>query len=274
MEIIEIMSALQIISLGASNTPASVSPCQNYVHSFEVRWDTAVAPISYPLTVLIYPFTTQQVTRQINSSDQTGTDGTELIFEVDFEVPRWESGLASALVFNPTSTQLAEVDYNALSSWNILNVSATTDINGVGTVTVSTVSSVNSAPLGIEISINNVDYFPTNVLTGLSSGNYTLYVRDAYGCSRTEGFEVNDSPAFEVYNDFKFVSLLNPVPFTAINKNRPSFANTPSYAVDGNPLSKHRKYEFVNPLLAPTQTRVLVINGLTLTLGNNTVLTI
>jgi hypothetical protein len=199
------MSAVSITSLGVSQTPASVDPCQNYKHDFQVFWDTSIAPISFPLIVYPYFLTTQQVTREITSGDQTGVSGDILSFKVTFEIPRSSLGIATAFVQNPTQTELASTTFTPVSKWEILSVSATTDVNGLGTITVNTLSVQNSAFLGIEISIDNINFFSTNTIAGVSPGDYTVYVRDIYGCVKTQSVTINVSPAFESYNSFDFV---------------------------------------------------------------------
>lgn len=240
------MSAVVIINQGISNTPASVNPCLNYNHLFKVEWDTAVAPITYPLNLNFYVgdiSDPNSINKTITSGDQTGTDGTKLIFDVSFELTRVGS-TRSVIIFNATGTQFDTISFQSLSAWEILSVNVSTDINNFGTLSVQTVSSNFGGPLGIEISVDDINYFDTNVITGLIPDDYILYVRDAYGCTKTRNITVINEPSFEVYNDFKFVSLLNPVPFTEVNNLRASFGNTPSYKVDHNPLSLNNKYEF------------------------------
>ncbi len=70
---------------------------------------------------------------------------------------------------------------NATSPLVITGVSKTdpTACNANGTITIS--ASGGTTPL--QYSLNNVNYFSTNIFSNLAAGNYTAYVKDARGCT-------------------------------------------------------------------------------------------
>ena len=68
----------------------------------------------------------------------------------------------------------------------------------------------NAELLGVEYSLDNVNWFSESSFSGLENGNYTVYIRDQYGCKKTKYFAV-------VENNFEhgeaFISKENSIRF-------------------------------------------------------------
>lgn len=96
----------------------------------------------------------------------------------------------------------------------------------------STASIINSGPtvLAVQYSLDNDEWQTSNVFSGLTSGDYTLYVRDNYGCSFTIDFNVNDNA---IYVPYFQISPSNSIRFAQ----RVTFGDAGNYKNDENTLS-------------------------------------
>lgn len=94
---------------------------------------------------------------------------------------------------------------------NDVNVNYTPD---GATVEIETgeISSVSSQVL--EYSLDGFNYSQNNVFTGLVADSYTAYVRDNFGCVKSQQFEVEDNQEFfTTPPKYFYVSLLNSIRF-------------------------------------------------------------
>lgn len=68
-------------------------------------------------------------------------------------------------------------------------------------------------------SLNGVDYFDSNIFTGILKGFYTAYVKDQFDCVKTKGFEVSEfSTIVEGLKPYAFISNANPLKFSKREK--------------------------------------------------------
>jgi hypothetical protein len=236
------MSAI-VVSAAVPVLGSNVStPCGQYLLRLVIDWDTNVSPEVQFFTASVYDGYGSQQDFLVSFQDIFETNNGVITYVKDVEVNRWSSqALTQVRAYNSSETESDFLFFTPLGQWEISNVLATTDINGQGTVTVTTQTNNNTVPLQLELSVNDVDYFGTNTLTGLTAGDYTLYVRDAYGCKQTATFTINETPNFQVYNNFKFVSPLNPIVFAEVNDNLPSYLNTLSYS-QNTPVNYRKNY--------------------------------
>jgi len=65
-----------------------------------------------------------------------------------------------------------------------------------GTITAGNISGGNSEN-GYQYSINNFDYFSSKVFTGLSAGDYTIFIKDSKNCSLQSNITVGAIPKME-----------------------------------------------------------------------------
>jgi len=84
--------------------------------------------------------------------------------------------------------------------------------------------------LDLEYSLDNVNWQISNTFSGLLSGNYTVYVRDQYGCQKDFPIVVIANNQFNPY--FK-ISKSNSIRFA----NRINFGDAANYKTDENTLS-------------------------------------
>lgn len=105
------------------------------------------------------------------------------------------------------------------------NVLVNSSPNG-GTVTVS--EKIVSG-LDLQFSLDNSNFQNQNVFSGLFSGDYSLYIRDAYGALVTIPFVVSE---FGIYTPYFFISKSNSIRFA----NRISWGDAANYKNDENTL--------------------------------------
>jgi hypothetical protein len=90
---------------------------------------------------------------------------------------------------------------------------------------------INGVPaLIVEYSLDNDEWQTSNVFSGLEAGDYTLYVRDQFGCSFTQDFNVNET---SVYVPHFYISQSNSIRFAQ----RITFGDASNYKNDENTLS-------------------------------------
>lgn len=114
---------------------------------------------------------------------------------------------------------------------DILNASNFT-INVTNSPNGATLSITNTSSNGLELeySLNNTDWQTENVFTGLENGDYTLYVRDQFGCSFSKDFNVNE---LALYIPHFYISKSNSIRYAQ----RINFGDAGNYKNDENTLS-------------------------------------
>ncbi|EJL66314.1 hypothetical protein [Flavobacterium sp. CF136] len=93
-----------------------------------------------------------------------------------------------------------------------------------------TVENVNTSGLDLEYSLNNSTWQTENVFSGLDVGNFTLYVRDQFGCSFNKPFSVNE---FGIQSPYFYISKANSIRYA----NRITWGDSENYKNDENTLS-------------------------------------
>lgn len=114
--------------------------------------------------------------------------------------------ISSDVIPDPLETLLVDKIENSDIQ---LNVSL-----GLGTASlVINLNNVEISNLGLEYSINGVDWFLTSVFEIDESGTYTAYIRDKFGCSHTKQFNVAEIKGREDYFE---IPKSNAIPFVLI----------------------------------------------------------
>lgn len=112
----------------------------------------------------------------------------------------------------------------------LLNASNfTLQINNSPNGATVTISNTNSDGLDLEYSLDGSTWQSGNTFSGLVPADYTLYVRDQYGCSFTKDFNVDE---FGIYAPFFYIDKANSFRFA----NRVTFGGL-NYKTDENTLS-------------------------------------
>jgi hypothetical protein len=74
----------------------------------------------------------------------------------------------------------------------------------------ATVDVIDVDGLTLEYSLDDITYQSENVFSGLAIANYTAYVRDQFGCTKSKPFEVDGlTPNLDVTEPFELVSIEN-----------------------------------------------------------------
>ncbi|TDO68078.1 hypothetical protein EV143_1213 [Flavobacterium chryseum] len=92
------------------------------------------------------------------------------------------------------------------------------------------VENINTSGLNLEYSLDGITWHTLNTFSGLTTGDFTLYVRDHLGCSFTKTFSVNE---FGIQNPFFYISKSNSIRYA----NRITFGDSENYKTDENTLS-------------------------------------
>ena len=242
------MAVINISSYSVSENVAN--PCNEFDLSIIFQWDTNEAPQQTFIQLIINENQPSQQNFTVNNSDIISNNFGIITYEKEITVPR----LSTQSSYNCTVRNLGG-QYEAtsvfpastlLSVWTIGEIQIFTEVNGTGTITIPTVLNTQTKDLGFEYSTDGTTYVNNNVITNLSAGDYTVYVRDIYGCEKTKEITIVDTPSSTVNptNTFSHVSLLNSLPFTKVNNDNPNFDNTPSYNVDAETLYSDLVYQY------------------------------
>lgn len=118
-------------------------------------------------------------------------------------------------------------------------------------------------------SLDGTNYKSENVFTGLAAGNYTLYVKDAFGCVATKEFVLDGET--EVAETVFFLSEINALRFAKIENGKKNSRNTLSH----NELNKlsypfFHRYTANDPVVTQFKTNAAFINIYTLDTNGNT----
>ena len=242
------MAVINISSYTVSENVAN--PCNEFDLSIIFQWDTNEAPQETFIQLIINENQPSQQNFTVNNSDIISTFGGIITYEKEITVPR----LSTQSGYNCTVRNLGgQYEDTAvfpastlLAIWTIGDIQIFTEVNGTGTITIPTVLNTQTKDLGFEYSTDGITYVDNNVITNLSAGDYTIYVRDIYGCEKTKDITILDTPSSTVNptNTFSHVSLLNSLPFTKVNNDNPNFDNTPSYNVDAETLYSDLVYQY------------------------------
>lgn len=116
------------------------------------------------------------------------------------------------------------------------------------------VNSTNLTGLSIQYSLNNQNWQSSNVFGGLATGDFTLYVKDQFGCSFSKIFSVNE---FGIQDPYFFISKSNSIRYAE----RIIWGDSSNYKTDENTLScevdvllpKKETQLFQSTDLVPTQ---------------------
>jgi len=252
---------LTIVNLNPVVVAASVNPCENYVHRFKVIWDKTEAPFNpnVPLVVIFNINTSEEVTSDLSVSDITFEDSNTVEFEKDFEIGRRFVGSGTAIgkirVQNAGNTISRNSTFNRVSRWSYaLSVLTNSDLTTTATAVIS-ISNADPYTI-IETSLDGVSYTQTNTQVIATPGTYTFYLRDQFGCEKSEVFEAGNTPLFTSTNDYNFISLLNPIAFVKYEPDAiRNVSNTLSYSEITEVNYKNTPYIFNNDDIVSFQFR-------------------
>lgn len=197
-ELVANVITIEIDSVSFSQ--ASTAPCQNV--AIEVETNILATKIISPLVV------------------NTNTDNT-----FTFEWLRGQS--INIIVEDANGNQYTQqVDTPSLLSPNDFDL----QINSTPAGATIVVYNPTSIGFDFQYSLDNSSWQTSNVFSGLVAGNYTLYVRDLFGCSVSKTFVVDE---FGIQTPYFYISKANSIRFA----NRIDFGDAGNYKTDENTLS-------------------------------------
>ena len=107
-------------------------------------------------------------------------------------------------------------------------------------------ASIQNTLSGLTYSLNNIDYQSSRSFPGLADGNYTMYVKDTFGCVKSTGFSVSEfTPVVGVTDPFAYISNSNSIRF----KKDELWDNNTIFKNDGNTLSYEERGELLLPFI-------------------------
>ncbi|PVW15887.1 T9SS type B sorting domain-containing protein [Marixanthomonas spongiae] len=122
----------------------------------------------------------------------------------------------------------------------IPSVSFEEECNNNNPITIVTIDVNPQVENDVEYSLDNVNYTPNNVFSGLAPGNYTAYVRHTNGCTEEIDFTVDqllpiDATAQVTQNVLCFGEATGEIEVTATNGTAPlEYAISPNYVFGSN----------------------------------------
>lgn len=197
-ELVANVTTIEIDSVSFSQ--ASTTPCQNV--AIEVETNILATKIISPVNVnpnTDNPFTFEWLRGQSISIVVEDANGNQYTQQVD--TPSLLSPNDFDLQINSTPAGATIVVYNPTS---------------IG--------------FDFQYSLDNSSWQTSNVFSGLVAGNYTLYVRDLFGCSVSKTFVVDE---FGIQTPYFYISKANSIRFA----NRIDFGDAGNYKTDENTLS-------------------------------------
>ncbi len=180
---------------------ASVNPCANISVSIETT-DLA--------TKILQPFI-----------DNSNTDN-PIVFD-------WPRGMTFTLELENADNYFISEQITTPDLLNAANFSMTINNSPFG-ATVLILNNGAVQGLELEYSLDGISWFEENVFSGLLDDQYTLHVRDQYGCSFTQPFAITDTA---LYVPVAYVSKTNAIQFAE----RVTFGDSINYKKDENTLS-------------------------------------
>src|SRR6056297_2938194 len=171
-------------------------PCLLFNITLSFEWDTNESPQQSSVFVEVQAQAgASPVLKEFDNSDIISNVGGVLTYEQTFSFSRKTTPTTYFTIRNSSSSQTLSFSQTPLVSlWNLDSVQVSTDVNEIGTVTAVTSIETVSIPLNLEISIDNQNFIDSNTISGLTPGNYTLYIKDDFGCLKTEDFTVQTTP--------------------------------------------------------------------------------
>lgn len=116
---------------------------------------------------------------------------------------------------NDTSTSYTDVFTPKLTA-NLFTLKIIANINNSYSLNISYgLSSITNSNYKISYSINDIDYYSSSSFSGLTTGSYTLYVKDNIGCSASIPFQITEQelnvydrvPVFKVSQHNALISV-------------------------------------------------------------------
>lgn len=195
---------------------------ENYA-SFGFSIDTiGFSQATNPCTHVLVTVETSELTTKITSPVSVDPN-TENPFSFE-----WLRGTSFPLL-------IEDADGNSINELvdtpDILSVNNfTLQINNSPNGATVTVSNINTFGLDLEYSLDGITWQTSNTFSGLPADDYTLRVRDQYGCSFMKDFNVDE---FGIYVPFFEISKSNSFRFA----NRITWGDSANYKNDENTLS-------------------------------------
>jgi hypothetical protein len=183
-----------------------------------------------PCTHYRVAITTSILVTEFYLQDDPDTTYVNIANPLIFERPR---GVGFKVICESADGQIVDTrkfnfEVPALLTSANISVSSTSSPNGgTAIITVSNLAENGT----IEYSLNDTDWQTSNVFSGLENGNYTVYVRDGFGCSASLDFVMD---ANNITNPYSYISKSNSIRFAVVEDFAPCGAsqndeNTLSY---------------------------------------------
>jgi hypothetical protein len=146
---------------------------------------------------------------------------------ISFEYPRLGFNITGVSVRRGSDT--VHTIINVPAGFNSQNI--TINVAPFGETNTVTVDMVSGGGIEFEYSMNNSTWQSSNVFTGIVGGNYTMYVRDQFGCTRQRNFTISEAGSLR--SPYIHIPKSNSIRFA----NRITWGDSANYKNDENTLS-------------------------------------
>lgn len=198
-----------------------------------VTFATSANPCTHVTATVTTSLATQQITSPVNETVANLTT-----FNV--EVPRQGQARFTTIATGTNESATFGTTFN-IPTLSVANFSLQTNTTPTGGNVIISNSYPSNSILTFTYSIDNTNFFTTNSFTNLAVGNYTLYIRDNYGCTINTTFSITAfTPNVVARQDIVEVSNLNSLRYKICQ----DFATTPKN-ID-NTLSFEEEVQVVN----------------------------
>lgn len=196
-----ILNVVRITSINPNllfndNKPyGSIPPSRADFYFYDVAVETlqitnisyAEATVNNPCTHAKVLITTSQVASNYKYGDVEVSGNTNNPIEIEFQ-------REMAFIFqawnNPDYKTTQTIETISLLNPDLITVNVTPSPNGA-IATITNQLPTQPANLGIEYSLDNENWQTSNTYSGLETGEYTLYIRDSFGCQKEKSFNVH-----------------------------------------------------------------------------------
>lgn len=207
---------------GESNNANVIFNITNFSGTVLNITDVAFSEATNPCTHIKVDVTTSTLATSVTSPVVIDPNAAN---PFSFEVLR---SLNTTLTCSDDEGQTVSQPLVAPDALNQNNVSISVVASPTGGTATATVSNING--LELEYSLDNVTFQTSNSFSGLAVGNYTVYIKDQFGCSVNTDFAVDE---YGIQTPYFNISQSNSIRFA----NRLTWGDCSNYKNDNNTLS-------------------------------------
>lgn len=205
-----------------SNNGSVVFNIENFEGTFFEINDITFSESTTPCTHVLATVITSELATTVIQPDLGSNTNNPFSFDV-------ERALLSSVKCKNDEDEYTERIFSTPPLLSIAN--STIEIVDAPTGATVTVTMSNSDGLLLEYSLDNISWQSSNLFSGLANDDYTVYIKDQYGCNISVPFTINGTGINSPF--FPIISKSNSIRFA----NRIVWGDSGNYKTDENTLS-------------------------------------